>query len=324
VSNEYTPAAGWATPQLFDVDATQGGFSPKVAISPDGRATVVWYQYVRGTGRIFSSQYTSGNGWSAAVALDAASSAPGSFNPHIAFDHNGNGYVLWQQWWHGVTLIWGNRYMSDRGWIAPQIIQSDRTAFSDEPQFAFDGNGNAMAIWPQSGEIFSSRYMRDQGWSTSLDISDGIEGVRPTIDVNASGDAFVAWTQVVVTGTDAHGIPRTRGIDWSARYTIADGWEAPTLLQDPNGFDSGNVSLAVDDAGNAIAAWSEFNGSFYRIYTNRYLVASGWIGRKVIDTTNTVGASKPHVAVDATGNAVAVWEQTDAVGNTGIWSSRFE
>lgn len=127
----------------------------------------------------------------------------------------------------------------------------------------------------------------------------------------------------MVTGVDGHGIPHTRGINSGTRFTIKDGWETPTLLQDANGFTSGDVSLVVDDAGNAIAVWSEYNGTFYRIYTNRYQVGYGWIGRKVIDTTNTIGSSNPHIAIDADGNAVVIWEQTDADGNLGIWANQF-
>lgn len=162
-ANTFTPDAGWSTPQLIDTAETQGGFNPQVAISPDGRVIAAWYQYVGGTGRILANQYTRSDGWGTAVMLDAVSKSPGSFNPHIAFDNKGNGYAVWEQWWHGAVLIWGNRYVSSRGWIAPQIIQSDRTAFGDESQLAFDGSGNATVVWAQSNGIFTSHYIRDQG-----------------------------------------------------------------------------------------------------------------------------------------------------------------
>jgi hypothetical protein len=208
--------------------------------------------------------------------------------------------------------------------VAPQIIQSDRTVNADESQLAFDANGNAVVAWTQSGEVFTSRYTLDQGWSASVAISNGIEGYQPSVSVNSSGDTFVAWTQVVVSGTDDHGIPRTRGINWVANFDVADGWGSPVLLQDPNGFNSANVSLAADDAGNALAIWSESNGSFYRIYTNRYQADTGWVRRKVIDSTNTVAATNPHIATTSAGDAIAIWQQTDAAGNVGLWSSRFE
>lgn len=322
--NVFTVSNGWAMPQPISNEAAQGGFSPQVAMSSNGEVIALWYQYDHGTGRIFSSRYNAQEGWREAMTIDAVSKAPGSFNPHIAFDNKGNAYAVWQQWWHGVTLIWANRYVAGRGWIAPQIIQTDKTANSDASQLAFDANGNALAVWTQSGQVFTSRYALDQGWSASTAISNGIEGYQPTVSVNGSGDAFAAWTQVVVTGTDEHGIPHTRGINWVNNFTTNGGWQTPTLLQDANGFNSGDVSLASDDAGNALAIWSESNGSFYRIYTNRYQANVGWVRRKVIDTTNTVAATNPHVVVDANGSALAVWEQVDAAGNVGIWSSRFE
>jgi len=327
-ANQFTPASGWGTPQLIDTDSSSGGFNPEVAVSPYGKAVAVWYQYDHGTGRIFSSEYTPTSGWSVATAIDAFSQSPGSFNPHIAFDGIGNGYAIWQQWWHGVTLVWGNRYVANRGWIAPQIIQSDRITSSDASQIAFDGHGNAIAVWTQASGVYAARYLNDQGWGAAVPISnDSGYDDSLTIAVNRFGDAFVAWTQIEVVSVDGHGIPHTRGTIWGTRFTVAGGWEAPNTLQYPNGYDANNASLAVDDAGNALALWSGYNGTFYRIYADRYQAGIGWVGRKVIDTNNTLGASNPHVAIDLVGNAFAVWEQrspTSTIGSADIWFNQFK
>jgi len=328
--NRYLPDAGWGTPQLIDTDSSSGGFAPQVAVNAYGKAVVVWYQYDHGTQRIFSNEFDVSSGWGTVVAIDPVSHAPGSFNPRIAFDPIGYGYAIWEQWWHGVVLIWGNRYMPGRGWVAPQIIQSDRTTSSDEPQIAFDGDGNAIAVWKQGKSIHAARYIRDQGWGADVAISNDGDDYDPAVATTRNGkggDTFVSWTQISIASVDGHGIPHTRGTVWATRFTTSGGWETPQMLQFSNGYDAGSTSLAVDNAGNAMAVWSAFNGTYYRIYANRYEIGKGWVNRKVIDTTNTVGASNPQIQIDFFGNAMAVWEQqapTNSMGGTELWFNQFQ
>ena len=43
----------------------------------------------------------------------------------------------------------------------------------------------------------------------------------------------------------------------------------------------------------------------------------------MIETNNAGDATKPQIAMDASGNALAVWQQSDGA-HTNIWSNRFE
>jgi hypothetical protein len=43
----------------------------------------------------------------------------------------------------------------------------------------------------------------------------------------------------------------------------------------------------------------------------------------MIETNNAGDAAMPQIAMDAIGNALAVWQQSDGA-HTNIWSNRFE
>jgi hypothetical protein len=49
----------------------------------------------------------------------------------------------------------------------------------------------------------------------------------------------------------------------------------------------------------------------------------GWGTAALIETDNAGGAVAPQIAVDPTGNAIAVWYQFDGT-RFNIWANRFE
>jgi hypothetical protein len=73
-----------------------------------------------------------------------------------------------------------------------------------------------------------------------------------------------------------------------------------------------------------MAAWDQFNGSVYRIYTTRYRADAGWSPRQLIDTPDTKGSFTPQLDIDASGNVFAIWPQNDNTGVQNIWINRFQ
>ena len=51
------------------------------------------------------------------------------------------------------------------------------------------------------------------------------------------------------------------------------------------------------------------------------VVIKAWSSAALIETNNVGGADFPQVAVDADGNALAVWSQSDGM-RTNIWANR--
>ncbi len=69
--------------------------------------------------------------------------------------------------------------------------------------------------------------------------------------------------------------------------------------------------VAVDPAGNAFAVWAESDNGTYNIWANRYVAGVGWETAVLLETDDRGDAEYPQVAVDATGDAFAVWEQSN-------------
>jgi hypothetical protein len=68
-----------------------------------------------------------------------------------------------------------------------------------------------------------------------------------------------------------------------------------------------------------LAVWVQ-SGS---IWSNRYTAGTGWGTAALIETDNADDARAAQIAVDANGNALAVWTQWDGTRNN-IWTNRFQ
>jgi hypothetical protein len=92
-------------------------------------------------------------------------------------------------------------------------------------------------------------------------------------------------------------------------------------------------SIAADEYGNAIAVWMQRStaGPYFEAWANRFAPASelgsrwGAIGTRFdfgapADPSSNVAA--PQVAFDGSGNAVAVWTESNAT-TTGIFAKHF-
>jgi hypothetical protein len=66
----------------------------------------------------------------------------------------------------------------------------------------------------------------------------------------------------------------------------------------------------MDANGNAIAVWAQDDGPTMSIYANRYVAGTGWQEAQLIED-GTGEARYPQIAMNASGNAIAVWEQYD-------------
>ena len=80
--------------------------------------------------------------------------------------------------------------------------------------------------------------------------------------------------------------------------------------------DTLGADVAVDGSGNAIAVWTQ-GETFYEgwgppppsdIWANRLSAGSGWGIPVLLDRGDRTNFPSPQVAIDAQGNAIAVWQ----------------
>ena len=99
-------------------------------------------------------------------------------------------------------------------------------------------------------------------------------------------------------------------------------WSSPLSIGTDNGGDVQNPQVVMDSRGNAVAVWSQSNGSRYDVYANRYVSGAGWGNVSVVETDDAGDAREVQVAVDSTGQVVAVWSQHDGT-QYNIYANRY-
>ena len=149
-------------------------------------------------------------------------------------------------------------------------------------------------------------------WGSAAIIDAGSTGANnPQVSIDSAGNAIAVWYQYDGTYYRIY----------ANRYVAGTGWGAAAAIEtNPN--NANNPQVSFDSAGNAIAVWQQNDGTYYRIYANRYVAGTGWGVAAIIDAGPT-GAYYPQVSFDSAGNAIAVWDQSDGTYNR-IYANRFQ
>jgi hypothetical protein len=194
-------------------------------------------------------------------------------------------------------------------WLAPIPLGE-----SGSPDVAMNGHGDAAVVWGMHGaNAFHGKVLatvRPAGGSfgATQTLSDpnhqgGVGG--PDVVIDAQGNAIAAW----VLADNFEGA--NSRIQWAFRPAGGTFGPAQTIFSpggDPPFLDP--VHLAVDPQGNAIAVWHRTDFAFVRIQAS-FRPAGGSFGAPQTISEPGTGARNPRIAMDAQGNALAVWELSD-------------
>ncbi len=342
--------------ELLESDDTGDAAAQRVAMDANGNAIAVWQQWDGASNywKIMARRYVAG-AWDAGVTL-VSSGKGDARNPQIAMAANGDAWVVWQQHDDGpVSSIWASRYASTGQWGAATRIKAKNAnatqalVNADTPQVAVNTNGQAIIVWHQLdgpfctttgatvatpcnlfnqqgedrysiGSVAASRYFGGV-WSDpeplEQDNLKGRDAEQPRVVMDGSGNAVVIWQQ-------SKGVTLVSSI-YSNRYIVAlptPGWGSATLVENADDGMALDTQIAQDDSGNVIAVWRQADSSGrYSTLSNRYATGA-WGAAEPIEQDNAGDADSPQIAINATGNAIAVWRQFDG-SRYNVWSNRF-
>ena len=307
----------WGTPQRIETDNPFGAFNPQLAFDPNGNAVAVWHQADGIPRDIWANRYTPSNGWGTAERIED-NDLGGAGKHQVAIDANGNALAVWSQWDGTRTNIWSNRYTPSGGWSTPERVENNDAGETQDPQVAIDASANALAVWQESDgkriNIWANRYTPSGGWGTArlIETNDAGDALKPQVAIDPSGKALAVWSQSDGTRTNI----------WANRYTPIVRWVTAELIETDDTGDALNPQVAIDPRGNALAVWSQSNGTRINIWSNRYAPSSGWATAELIEANDAGDAGNPQVVIDPSGNALAVWEQFDGMRQS-IWANRY-
>ena len=262
---------------------------------------------------------TAWGSWQPDVEIDASSGVAN--DAQIAFDANGNAIAVWVQESGSRTDIWSNYYEPGAGWQSAILVEAnDADRYAGSPRVAFDGDGNAIAVWVQTDAItgnesaWANRFTPGTGWGAPELLEAGSDVVSGGVELamSSSGDAIAVWTQFA--GTQAH--------IYANRYANGSGWTGAEVLDEQNEIVR-NAHVAMDEDGDMLVVWQQSaTGVNWNIRARRYTQRDDWASSEVVSTTNIGSATDPHVAFDSEGNAIAVWLQNPGFDRA-VYASRY-
>ena len=167
-----------------------------------------------------------------------------------------------------------------------------------------ESGGNVVVTDKSSGATLMDAAQADLAHAMSVPAwtaQDAARASQPAIAVDAGGNALVVWSDATTAAIQA-------------RLVTAPSASAATL--NISGF--GNAPrVAFDHAGNAIAVWAQYDDPRNDVWASRYVASTqAWSAPVRVSSANAVaGVTVADLAVDAAGNAIALWAQGDGRTN---------
>ena len=352
-SRRYSPPTGWGTPARLTQVVDGGVEDLRLAVLTSGEAVATWVQQTGWDADLYSSRYVMGTGWAPAVLVEQNAGEAKSLR--VAFS-SGTAFAVWLQETGPAETedVWASRYVAGTGWSTPVLIEQ-RDDGAGDPVIAASADGSAIAVWGQSDNdsaMRMNRYVPGAGWAGDSTITAATDYPDDELAVamDDAGRAVVAYTRDGFSG-GVFGMRYANG-SWStpeplrasplfypARLTIAmkgsgeavvlwaEGEGLSNMWAKPFGVLTGNAervgddlvgglrpTVAFDPDGTALAAWN-YGGA---VRASRYSpgAAMPWSTPDVV--APDVSATDVRIAIDAAGNAIAVWQENVSANQSDI------
>ncbi|WP_291142254.1 hypothetical protein [Hydrogenophaga sp.] len=230
-----------------------------------------------------------------------------------AVSPNGNAMVIWQQpdgQPNGtVSKVYSRLYLAGQGW-QPIVQVTDLSDFSNRQLVGgkLFLNDQGAATWVRPN-MDARRYTVASGWGAA-----SIAPNKPTGSGSLSAGVVdsAGNLSLVTVGSDVYNISLQANGQWGA-------W---VLIDTSGSLDTDVADIARSSNGSAMAIWAERNpgDSNHSMKAARFDPISGWQAPVTIDNSldDVVVDSPPRVAMDAAGNALAIWRQ-----GASVWVSAF-
>jgi hypothetical protein len=263
-ANRFTVETGWGTAETLESD-TGNVWGADIAVDHSGNAIAVWDQFDGERYNVLARRFVVGSGWGTPETIDTISED--AIYPRVAMDGSGNAIAVWKQVGDAQFDLWANRFEVGTGWGTPEMLETNDYGGMYWWSVDADDSGGAMAVWSQSdgvcASIYACRYVAESGWGDAdlIETDDSGNAEAPVVGIDGSGNAIVAWALNDETVWK-------RSV-WANRYVAGTGWEDPQLIEGESG-DAKMPAIAVDSAGNAIAAWAQRGASYDNVLANRF------------------------------------------------------
>lgn len=178
----------------------------------------------------------------------------------------------------------------------------------DQAQVGISATGNAIAIWSEfDGANTNIQYAtlpKGGTWSAPINISTfagsnpGSNPTAPQIAVDPAGNAVAIWVEAPGATSTVRSSQLSSGGTWTAPVDVS----VPTTTT----ISGQTPQIAINSSDYVVAVWQRSNG-VNNITQAATLQFGGSWSAPVDISTPLQDSAVPQVAIDGSGNAVAVW-----------------
>jgi hypothetical protein len=295
--------AGFSAPVQLGLAGLDAFGTPQAAIDGGGNAVVVW-QEPDGAGLntvVQAATRPAGGAFGTPLRLSRSGSA--AIHPQVATNPAGDAVVVWE-YLVGQTLVVQAAVRPAGGTFSAPVNVSAGGLMGPLPRAAIDGAGNVTVVWRQgvadSAKVQAATRPARGTFSAPVDLSAPGNVSGPQVATNATGETVVAWARVDATPS---------WIVQAATRSAGGAFSAPADLS-VVGHDGVDPDVGVDAAGNAVAAWTRFDGTSRVVQLATRPPGHAFGAARTLSLAGRE-ARVPQLAVDPAGDAVVAWQRSD-------------
>jgi hypothetical protein len=292
------PGGAWAEPEDVS-DSISAAGSPMLAIDAVSEAVAVWTAFDSGDVLVQGAVLSTDGEWSEPDDLSPAGQDVTPLEaPDVAIDAAGNAIAVWKLEGSNDIIQAAVRPAGQDDWAAPDDL-SDAGQDAGEPAVAMDEAGEAVAVWTRldgTDTIQAAVRPADGEWAAPDDLSDASQTAgEPNVEMDGAGEAVAVWH-------------RYNGSNFIVQAAVrpADGEWADADDLSASGQDGSSPVVATNDAVGAVAMWYRDDGANFRVQAAVRPPDGEWSKPDTLSAAGE-GAAFPEVALDAAGNAIAVF-----------------
>ncbi|MCG3221707.1 MAG: hypothetical protein H7641_10040, partial [Candidatus Heimdallarchaeota archaeon] len=326
----------WVTTDVVSTESTAIAEFPVVDVDSNGNIHVMWqdstdYDSCGTDIDIFYKRWNSSEeAWitTEVVSTESIDDSYYGYTPSMAVDSDGNVHFAWEDSTDydscgtDIDVFYKRWNASEDSWTTTEVVSTESTLGSWDPDIDVDGSGNVHIIWTDATNYGDSDSKDDifyKKWVASTDTWGGTEMVSsessddaylPALDVDSSGNAYIAWADV----TDY----LSSGDNWDIFYkkrSSTGSWSTTEVITTDGTLGGTHPDIAVDLSGKIHIVYYASTGSdndiLHRVWT------TSWSSQTIVSSSSTGSSWYPAIDTDDDGNIHVSWSDStnDLVGS---------
>lgn len=251
----------WMTPPTTISTPIINSHNPQIALDANGNAAAVWIE----NQVVVSRRCPLDGDWDKIAVLSATTSS----NPQIVMDSDSTATAIWLE--NGMVYTTARTWKGD--WSTPEVLSGKGAT---DCTIAINTKGNIVATWLEGGFVQTKIKPTGSPWPVSADVISASGAQEPDVSIGGNNNIVAVWV-----GSDL--------AVYSSNIAIGGSWSMPEQVS-PATISTASPCVAVDEVGNAAAAWfsfEEMSGMFSEVNVQvSFWESNAWGSATTVSTTS--------------------------------------